>query len=296
MRFGSGDSRNFAGLAPTFLIFVRSDTGATLTPPAISEIASTWGLYTFQYGATTPISFLIDGATTGLSAGNRYIAGAIDPADRTDEYGTTMVAIGNTLIFDTGPGMGSTLQAIGNTLLFNCPAGMGSTLQALGNTLIFNTPNNMGATLVAIGNTAIAYGTTNFAIGTTNLAYGTTNIALGTTSVAWGLANNTAETNMGTTLVAIGNTSIALGSTILAEIGITTSGFGALIGSVGSTFGGSGSDPVDLFGYLKRLQENLEGNSIYTKQSGVWDIYSRGSSTKLISKTVTNGTSTVSKL
>ncbi len=307
MRFGSGDSRNFAGLSPTFLIFSVASTGATLSPPSITEIAATWGLYTFQWGTTTAIAFLADGATSGLSASNRYITGVLDPADRADEYGTTMIAIGNTLIF--------------------------------------NTPANMGATLVAIGNTAIALGSSNVALGMTSVALGTTSVALGITSVAYGLANNTLETNQGVTLVAIGNTSIALGSTtnqaltnagvtlvavgntaialgstnsqVIVNTGITLVAIGntgiaiglstyaevfgassplvGLIGSVGSTFGGSGTDPIDLFGYLKRLQENLEGNEVFTKNTGSLAILSRGSSTTLITKTIANSSSAVIK-
>lgn len=205
MRFGSGDPRTLTGLSPTFLIFVRSDTGATLSPPSITEIAANWGLYTFQWGTTTPIAFLADAATTSPGTSGRYVSGSIDPADRADEYGNTLVAIGNS------------------------------------------------------------------------------NIALGTSSVA-----------LGTTSVAIGNSVLA---SIPTGLGTTIVAMASLIGGAGSTFGGTspGSDPIDLFGYLKRIQENLEGNSTFTKSSGSWQIYSRGSSTLLITKTVANGVSTVTK-
>lgn len=288
IRFGSGDPRTSSGLSPTMLIFVRSDTGATLAPPSVTEIAATWGLYTFQWGTTTPIAFLCDGATSNLGQ-LRYVTGSLDPADRADEYGNTMVALGNTIVFNAPANMGSTLVAIGNTAI------------ALGNTIVFNAPANMGATLVAIGNTVIA-------IGTSHLAQGTTMIALGTTAVSWGSAIGSTLVATGSTLVAIGNTSIALGTNAVSS-GITSVALGnsilsivggftstlSGIGSTASSFGTTTADPVDLFGYMKRVIENLEGDQDYFKQTGVLQIYSRGSSTLLRQKTIANSISTVIK-
>ena len=53
-------------------------------------------IYKFSYGTTVPISFLADAATTSPRPQRRYVVGSIDPADRADEYGTTLVAIGTT--------------------------------------------------------------------------------------------------------------------------------------------------------------------------------------------------------
>jgi hypothetical protein len=271
MRFGSGDPRTYTGLAPTFLIFC-TDTGTTLASPGISEVLSGSGLYYFNWGTTTPISFLADAATTSPGTSGRYVAGSIDPADRADEYGTTLVAIG------------TTLNAIGTSHI------------AQGNTMI------------ALGTTTIAIGTTNFALGTSNVALGISNIALGTSNFALGTSIYALEQTLGSTLVAIGNTAIALGTSNIAlgttAVAIGTSLFAsnasltvniAGIGSAGSTFGGAASDPVDLFGYMKRIQENLEGNSSFTKGSGAWQIYSRGSSVLLTTKTVANGVSIITK-
>lgn len=117
---------------------------------------------------------------------------------------------------------------------------------------------------------------------------------MGITLVAIGNTTNISMQNQGFTLIGIGNTSIAQGNTILANItGI--SGFASQIGSIGSTFGGQSTDPIDLFGYLKRLQENLEGDNIYSKAIGDLKIYSRGMSTLLRDKTIANGVSTVTK-
>ncbi len=197
LRFGFGDPRTYTGLAPTMLIFA-DNAGATIAPPAITEALTGSGIYKFDYGTTVPISFLADAATTSPGPQGRYVVGSIDPADRADEYGTTLVAIG-----------------------------------------------------------------------TTNVALGTTNVALGTTAVA-----------IGTTILA-GNASLT----------VAVSG----LGSTASSFGDSSTDPVDLFGYMKRVLENLEGNQTFTKPSGSLAIYSRGSSTLLTTKTIANSVSLVTK-
>lgn len=170
VRFGTGDPRTYTGLNATFLFFVNMATGATVAPPAISELFANTGVYKFQWGTTTPIAFLCDAATTSPGSVGRYVSGQLDPSDRADEYGNTIVAQNSSLSF------------------------------------------------------------------------------------------------------------IALG-----------------IGSTASSFGTSATDPVDLFGYLKRIQENLEGSNTYNKVSGAFTILSRGSSYTLASKTITNSVSLVAK-
>jgi hypothetical protein len=197
LTFGAGDPRTYTGLAPTMLIFVRSD-GTTLAPPGISEVLSGSGLYYFTYGVTQSIAFLADAATTSPGTQGRYIRGSLDPADRADEYGNTLVAIA------------------------------------------------------------------------------TTNVALGTTNVA-----------IGTTITAIATSLAASGVTVTVSI--------AGIGTTASSFGTSNTDPGDLFGYMKRILENLEGNQTFLKASGSLTQFSRGSSVTLYSKTIANSVSTVIK-
>lgn len=211
LRFGFGDPRTYTGLAPTMLIFA-DNAGATIAPPAITEALTGSGIYKFSYGTTVPISFLADAATTSPGPQGRYVVGSIDPADRADEYGTTLVAI--------------------------------------------------GTTNVALGTTAVALGTTTVALGITNVAIGTSAVALGTTILANGTSLNVVVTGLGSTA---------------------------------SSFGTSSADPVDLFGYMKRILENLEGNQTFTKPSGSLAIYSRGSSTLLTTKTIANSVSLVTK-
>ena len=67
------------------------------------------------------------------------------------------------------------------------------------------------------------------------------------------------------------------------------------IGVVGDSFGTTAADPTTIFGYVKRLQEFNEGNSTFNKTTGAWDIYSRGSSTELVMKTLSDAAGVVSK-
>lgn len=233
LSFGSGDPRQFAGLAPTFLMFKLSNN-TNVTPPSISEIGTSSGIFTFDWGTTTPIAFLADAATTSPGPTARYVVGSLDPSDRADEYGITLTAIGTSNI--------------------------------------------------ALGTTNVALGTTNVALGITNFALGTTAVAIGSTGVA-----------IGTTAVAIGISGIALGNTILSYMAGLSSPVLIAIGSTSSSFGSTSSDPVDLFGYLKRLLENFEGNETFIKSTGALSIYTRGSSTLLAVKTIANSVSAVIK-
>jgi hypothetical protein len=96
LKFGSGDPRINTGLTPTFLIFFSPTTGQTIAPPGISESLAGSGLYTFVYGPTSSVEFLVDGAGS-LSSIDRYITGILDPIQAVDEkvgyttdsYGTT---------------------------------------------------------------------------------------------------------------------------------------------------------------------------------------------------------------
>lgn len=135
VQFGSGNPQGFTGLAPTFLTFYNLATGTTNAPPSIAEtIAGKTGIYTFQYGTTQPISFLLDAATTSPGPNGRYVAGQLDPSDRADEYGNTLIAYGLTTI--------SMLTAIGLSM-----GTFGGSLGALG-LLIGDTSSSYGSTSI----------------------------------------------------------------------------------------------------------------------------------------------------
>lgn len=140
--FGSGDPRGFTGLAPTFLTFYNLTTGTTNAPPSIAEtIAGKTGVYTFQYGVTQAISFLLDAATTSPGANGRYVTGQIDPSDRADEYGTTLAAYGLSLL-----SYGQTLVAIGTSTV-----AFGGSASALGSTIIAI----LGTTSSSVGTSSV---------------------------------------------------------------------------------------------------------------------------------------------
>lgn len=234
VRFGSGDPRTYTGLAPTFLYFVNMATNATIAPPTITEMFANTGIYTFSYGTTTPMAFLIDAATTTPGSNGRYVNGQLDPADRADEYSTTLIAIGTTNF-----ALGTTSVAIGTSL-------------------------------TARGNTLLGYATLTYGYALDGWALGSQNLDQGSTIKA-------------------------ISVTILAAVNGLSGYVSNLIGSTSSSFGTSAVEPVDLFGYLKRIQENLEGNSTYSKTTGAFSILSRGSSYTLASKTITNSVSLVTK-
>ena len=66
-------------------------------------------------------------------------------------------------------------------------------------------------------------------------------------------------------------------------------------GYITDSFGSTSVDPSTLFGFAKRMQEWLEGNANYNKSTTLWDVYSRGSSTLLAEKTLTNTTTSATK-
>ena len=231
MKFGTGgDPRAYTGLAPTFLFFARLSDGATLPPPTINEPLTGSGVYHFQYGTTQAIAFLADAATTSPGSAGRYVTGQIDPSDRGDEYGNSLMAYS------------ASLTAV-------------------------------GVTNIAYSSSLTATGVSLTATGVSLMAYGASLTAFGVTSIAYSV-------------------SLAASS---ASLAVSLSGLVSNIGTTGSTFGSNLSDPIDLFGYLKRVQENLEGNNNYIKSSGSFSIYSRGSSALLAAKTISNSVSMVVK-
>ena len=67
------------------------------------------------------------------------------------------------------------------------------------------------------------------------------------------------------------------------------------IGFQTDSFGSTSTDPSTLWGSAKRLLEFFEGDSIYTKATGIWQLFNRGQTTLLRTKTLTNTTSSAGK-
>lgn len=81
-----------------------------------------------------------------------------------------------------------------------------------------------------------------------------------------------------------------LGNTLITGISYVTS-----IGTTADSFGSTSVDPTTLFGYLKRVQELLEGDATFNKGTGSWTMYNRGSTTLLRTKALANNSTTVTK-
>ncbi len=67
------------------------------------------------------------------------------------------------------------------------------------------------------------------------------------------------------------------------------------VGYLTDSFGSTSADPTTLMGYSKRNQEFQEGNAVFTKSTGKWDIYNRGSTTLIAEKSLTNSTTAATK-
>lgn len=68
------------------------------------------------------------------------------------------------------------------------------------------------------------------------------------------------------------------------------------IGTTADSFGSTATDPTTLLGFAKRNQEIQEGDAAFAKSTGVWSISSRGSSTLLREKTLTNNATSATKV
>jgi len=110
-------------------------------------------------------------------------------------------------------------------------------------------------------------------------------------------------TELGSSLNALGTTLVAIG----LSNGIAGASVTAALGGLSSSFGSTLTDPTTVFGFLRRLQEFNEGNSLFTKSTGVWQAWSRGNtyvlgastypgaSTQLANKTITDSGSVITK-
>jgi hypothetical protein len=99
---------------------------------------------------------------------------------------------------------------------------------------------------------------------------------------------------------AIGISSINMGFTLIG-IGSSLNSIlplNAAIGSTASSFGTQSSDPVTIFGFVKRIQELLEGDQVYQASGGTFLMYNRGAAgttTLLRAKSLVNSGSAVTK-
>ena len=67
------------------------------------------------------------------------------------------------------------------------------------------------------------------------------------------------------------------------------------VGQPYDSFGTSTIDPTTVIGWAKRNQEWHEGNANFDKSTGIWDVYSRGSSVLIAEKQLANNSSAATK-
>ena len=67
------------------------------------------------------------------------------------------------------------------------------------------------------------------------------------------------------------------------------------VGTVNDSFGSTLTDPTTVLGFQKRNQEWLEGDATFTKATGEWAVSSRGASTLLRVKALSNNTTLAEK-
>lgn len=148
---------SYPSLAPTFLTYMDMQTGATFTPPGITQLAFT-GIYMFYHSTTTPFYFLIDGITT-TSSSERYVFGVLGSIQQVDiqisnlsstlaAYNSTAIAYSTTItaLSVSAAAISTTLQGIGLTL---------QDLVALNTSLVSDVSVRIGTTASSFGTTAI---------------------------------------------------------------------------------------------------------------------------------------------
>lgn len=142
----------------------------------------------------------------------------------------------------------------------------------------------------------LAYSATTLSNANDNYVTGVIDPILAIDQAALGLSTNLSA--LGSSQLAMGSTVSGIASTLLA-VGNTVTGFNTnFIGSTASSIGTTSVDPTTVFGLLKRIQEFLEGDNVFTTSTGQWLIYNRcslGTTTLLRTKTLTNNASSVTK-
>jgi len=115
LKFGQGDPASKTGLTPTFILF-QDTAGDPVTPPSIDEPGSN-GLYHFSFDPTESISFVVDGGAS-LPDIDRYVAGYLDPNQKTDELVTAAdgsVAVVDGKVDDLLAKVGTTADSFGDS-------------------------------------------------------------------------------------------------------------------------------------------------------------------------------------
>lgn len=68
------------------------------------------------------------------------------------------------------------------------------------------------------------------------------------------------------------------------------------VGTASDTIGDDSTEPTSLFGFIRRIQNFLEGQSVYTKATGAFVVKDKSGATTLTDQTITDNDTTVTKV
>lgn len=119
-------------------------------------------------------------------------------------------------------------------------------------------------------------------------ASGVTSPAIAEVLAGSGIYNFSYEPTISTWFLADGGGALAAGDRYISGALDPVQAVDERIGTTSDSFGSTSVDPSTLYGYAKRELEFREGARNFNKATAVLDVYSRGSSTLLSEKTLTN--------
>jgi hypothetical protein len=95
--------------------------------------------------------------------------------------------------------------------------------------------------------------------------------------------------------IALGGPNLSAGDQYIAGTLDPIQAVDQQLGFITDSFGSTSADPTSIWGFIRRFMEFNEGDAFYTKATGVWQIFNRGSTTLLRTKNLVNNTSQSNK-
>ncbi len=112
---------------------------------------------------------------------------------------------------------------------------------------------------------------------------------------SWGITNifvNVSTIGAGVSIAAFG---VTLNFQNISTVGAGVSTIQSRLGTPSDAIGDASTNPTTIFGFLLRAENVAEGQSLYTKSSGVWDIKDKTGATTLASRTIADTVGTITK-
>lgn len=121
-----------------------------------------------------------------------------------------------------------------------------------------------------------------------------TSPAVSETYVGSGIYNFSYEPTISIAFLADGGAALGSASRYVTGVLDPIQAVDERVGTTSDSFGSTSIDPTTVIGWLKRAQEFFEGDKNFAKSTGVWQISSRGASTLLRTKNLTDNVSSSS--